>query len=66
MSIQTSFKTKRSSVPCLEGAKDIPGVIIESDDGMITSIVGVVEAVWVDEVGQLQGDVTRQDEGRGR
>ena len=66
MSIQTSFKTKRSSVPCLEGAKDISSVSIESDDGMITNIVGVVEAIGVDEVGQLQGDVTRQDEGRGR
>ena len=66
MSIQTSFKTKRSSVPCLESAEYIPGDSIESDDGMISSSVGVVEAIGVDEVGQLQGDVTWQDEGRGR
>ena len=66
MSIQTCLKTKRSSIPCLEGAKDIASDSIVSDDGMITNIVCVVEAIGVDEVGQLQGDVTWQDEGRGR
>jgi hypothetical protein len=52
-------------IPCLEGAIDIGGDGIESDDGMITKIVGVLEAIGVDEVCHLQGDVTWQDEGRG-
>ena len=65
MSVDTFLKTKRSSISCLKAAEDISCDVIESDNGMITSIVGVVETIGVDEVGQLQGDVAGEVEDRG-